>query len=75
MFNIGQLTSYVNENIGSIAYPDTPDSLFEPVRYMLQGGGKRIRPVLTLASCAALGGAYSDAIHHAMGIEMFHNFT
>lgn len=75
MFNIGQLTSYVNENIGSIAYPDTPDSLFEPVRYMLQGGGKRIRPVLTLASCAALGGAYSDAINQALGIEMFHNFT
>ena len=75
MFNIGQLTSYVNENIGSIAYPDPPDSLFEPVRYMLQGGGKRIRPVLTLASCAALGGAYSDAINQALGIEMFHNFT
>lgn len=75
MFNIGQLTSYVNENIGSIAYPDIPDSLFEPVRYMLQGGGKRIRPVLTLASCAALGGAYSDAINQALGIEMFHNFT
>lgn len=75
MFNIGQFTSYVNENIGSIAYPDTPDSLFEPVRYMLQGGGKRIRPVLTLASCAALGGAYSDAINQALGIEMFHNFT
>lgn len=75
MFNIGQLTSYVNENIGNIAYPDTPDSLFEPVRYMLQGGGKRIRPVLTLASCAALGGAYSDAINQALGIEMFHNFT
>ncbi len=53
----------------------TPDSLFEPVRYMLQGGGKRIRPVLTLASCAALGGAYSDAINQALGIEMFHNFT
>jgi len=75
MFNIGQFTSYVNENIGSIAYPDPPDSLFEPVRYMLQGGGKRIRPVLTLASCAALGGAYSDAINQALGIEMFHNFT
>ena len=42
---------------------------------MLQGGGKRIRPVLTLASCAALGGAYSDAINQALGIEMFHNFT
>ena len=30
---------------------------------------------MTLASCAALGGAYSDAINQALGIEMFHNFT
>jgi geranylgeranyl diphosphate synthase type I len=38
-------------------------------------GGKRIRPVLALLSCGAVGGKYSDAIQPAAMIELFHNFT
>ena len=41
----------------------------------LRRGGKRIRPVLTLLSCGACGGAYESAVEPAAIIEMFHNFT
>lgn len=69
------LIDCINEAIASIEYPKVPVGLYEPVAYTLDGGGKRLRPVLTLASCAALGTDYHKAIKQAMGVEMFHNFT
>lgn len=55
--------------------PDSPRGLFEPIAYMLGSGGKRLRPVLLLATCEALGTDFRKAIGQAVGIEMFHNFT
>lgn len=54
---------------------ETPRGLFEPIAYMLDGGGKRLRPVLLLACCDAVGGKAEDRLPQAAGIEMFHNFT
>lgn len=69
------LIAYIDEAIASIPYPSAPAGLYEPIAYTLDGGGKRLRPVLTLACCAALGADYRQATRQAMGIEMFHNFT
>lgn len=52
-----------------------PDELYEPIRYMIDLGGKRLRPVLLLLACDAFGGNTDDAIPAALAIEMFHNFT
>ncbi|MEX0602718.1 MAG: polyprenyl synthetase family protein, partial [Bacteroidota bacterium] len=52
-----------------------PKSLYAPLRYVLSGGGKRIRPLLVLLSCEAGGGASDDALHAAAAIEILHNFT
>lgn len=52
-----------------------PGSIYQPIRYVLAGGGKRIRPVLVLLSCEAVGGRGKDALHAAAGIEVLHNFT
>lgn len=49
--------------------------LWEPIKYVLEAGGKRLRPVLALASCQAFGGQPPQAVHQAIGVEMFHNFT
>ena len=54
---------------------ETPRGLFEPIAYMLDGGGKRLRPVLLLVCCDAVGGKAEDRLPQAAGIEMFHNFT
>lgn len=52
-----------------------PHELYEPVRYIMTGEGKRIRPLLTLMSCEMLGGNAEEALPVAYALELFHNFT
>lgn len=52
-----------------------PKSLYEPCEYILNGGGKRIRPFLVLLSAKASGGNFKDVYNAAIGIEVLHNFT
>jgi len=52
-----------------------PRTLYEPARYILAAGGKRIRPLLVLLSCEAVGGGKEDAIHAGAALEILHNFT
>jgi len=49
--------------------------LFEAMRYSLLAGGKRIRPVLTLAACEAVGGHLESAIGLACALEMIHTYS
>src|SRR5215510_15510733 len=49
--------------------------LLEAMRYSLLGGGKRLRPILALASCEAVGGAPERAIGFACAVEMIHNYS
>lgn len=65
----------VNQAIAVIPYPKHPRHLYEPIAYHMALGGKRIRPVLTLMACDAMGGSSATALDAAVGIEMFHNFT
>lgn len=52
-----------------------PRSLYEPINYVLQGGGKRIRPFLVLSSAAAVGGKYKNVYNASLAVEILHNFT
>jgi len=52
-----------------------PKNLYKPVKYILQLGGKRLRPVLTLISTEAFGCKAKKALDAALAIEVFHNFT
>ena len=65
----------INRLIAGIPYPEEPHGLYEPIAYTLDCGGKRLRPMLLLASCDAVGGKMERAVNQALGIEMFHNFT
>ena len=65
----------VNQAIATIPYPAAPSKLYEPISYHMALGGKRVRPVLTLMACEAMGGELSHALDAAVGLEMFHNFT
>lgn len=51
------------------------DSLYSPIAYALEAGGKRIRPVLVLMTADAFGGDVEAAMQPALGMELFHNFT
>ncbi len=52
-----------------------PKNLYDPIHYILQIGGKRIRPITTLMSCDLFGGDLKTALPAALSVEMFHNFT
>lgn len=75
MHTLSEYLSIIEQRIKEINYPAEPSELYAPIRYVLDGGGKHIRPILTLATCEALGTQPEKAINQALGIEMFHNFT
>lgn len=52
-----------------------PSELYEPQRYILSLGGKRVRPLLTLVACDLFNGDINEAIHAANTVELFHNFS
>ncbi|MHA7942224.1 polyprenyl synthetase family protein [Formosa sp. 3Alg 14/1] len=52
-----------------------PVSLYEPITYILHLGGKRLRPVLTLMTAEIFNTDYKTALHAALSIEVFHNFS
>lgn len=52
-----------------------PSNLYEPILYMLNLGGKRVRPILVLLSTEIFGTSYKKALDAALAIEMFHNFS
>ena len=52
-----------------------PKNLYQPIEYLLDLGGKRVRPLLTLMSGEAFGVSIKEAMGAAMAVEVFHNFT
>ena len=70
-----EYTEIVNSAIGDVQYPTWLPGLYEPIKYALAAGGKRLRPVLLLAACDAFGGDRGQSIWPALGVEIFHNFT
>ena len=52
-----------------------PKNLYEPIQYILNLGGKRLRPVLTLMTTEAFNCNYEKALNAALSIEVFHNFS
>ncbi|MDB9988240.1 polyprenyl synthetase family protein [Flavobacteriaceae bacterium] len=63
--------SYMKEQLPE----NSPASLYEPASYMMQLGGKRIRPVLALLAADAVGGSFKNALPAALAVEVFHNFS
>lgn len=59
-----------NQKIGR-----NPENLYQPIRYILSLGGKRIRPVLTLMACDVFGGNVQKSLPAATAVEVFHNFS
>jgi geranylgeranyl diphosphate synthase, type II len=54
---------------------EKPAGLYNPMRYILELGGKRIRPVLALIAADAVGGDIKKALPAALAVEVFHNFS
>lgn len=72
---IKSLQQYVGEEIEKSNIPSSPSNLYEPIRYIMGLGGKRMRPVLTLLGHHLFDDHYQDSIAAALSVELFHNFT
>lgn len=70
-FYRGCFNSYLEDKIST----KEPQNLYDPIVYIMDMGGKRLRPILTLISTDVLGGNYEDALDAALAIEVFHNFS
>lgn len=75
MHTIKEYVDYIDSQISAIKYPSSPSGLYEPIKYALEAGGKRLRPMLLLAAAEALGTPQGMVINQALAVEMFHNFT
>ena len=65
----------VDEILSGSVNKQIPETLYDPLKYVLNSGGKRIRPILIIYSCEAAGGKPEDALNAGVAIEMLHNFT
>ncbi len=75
MIDTSSLLELIERAIERLPLPARLPGLYDPIRYTMEGGGKRLRPLLCLATCQALGVHPEEALSQAVGIEMFHNFT
>ena len=67
----GCFNSYLENKLST----KEPHNLYDPIAYIMDLGGKRLRPILTLISADVLGGKLEDALDAALAIEIFHNFS
>jgi geranylgeranyl diphosphate synthase type II len=67
----------VDEALGNFLPPENelPVSLHKSMRYSVFAGGKRVRPILLLAACEAVGGDVSQAMPAACALEMIHTYS
>ncbi len=65
----------IEKALNNKRYGTNPQELYEPIRYIMSLGGKRLRPVLAYLGCDFFGGKTDEVIHAALAIELFHNFT
>ncbi len=69
------LQERIQRALDSYSFPLFPERLYEPIRYLLSLGAKRMRPQLLLMGCELFNGDPEQAVQPALGIEFFHNFT
>ncbi len=75
MLSYSESYATIEKYISQLPLNSTPPELYEPIKYILSIGGKRIRPCLALMSHSLFSEEISDVIHPALGLEVFHNFT
>ncbi|WP_282125976.1 polyprenyl synthetase family protein [Marinifilum flexuosum] len=75
MYSFKELQDVVQKEIDGLEFSTPPEGLFEPMKYILGIGGKRLRPILVLLSANLFKEDLRKIYLPAIGIEVFHNFT
>ena len=75
MYTSEELLKKVNASLDGIVYDRKPFTLYEPIKYVLSLGGKRVRPVLMLLAYNLYKDDPERIMTQAIGLETYHNFT
>ncbi len=75
MYAISHYQDIVTTHFNSLALKKEPNNLYEPIKYILSLGGKRLRPVLTLMATEVFDVDCKKALAAATAVEVFHNFS
>ena len=73
--SIAKYHQLYSEFLSQNAFVGEPNNLYEPMKYIMELGGKRIRPILCLVGTEACGGQVQGALPIAHAMEVFHNFS
>lgn len=72
---INKVLSAVNEDLEKFSFGEEPVELYEPARYILSIGGKRLRPLMVILGTYLFDEDWEKAIRPSVAVEVFHNFT
>jgi geranylgeranyl diphosphate synthase type II len=75
MHSISQYQELVSVHFSTLIVEKEPKNLYEPIQYIIELGGKRMRPVLTLMAAEIFDCDYKQALQAATAVEVFHNFS
>ena len=75
MLTTDEILNLVNERLAQVAVGRTPKGLYEPIRYVLSMGGKRIRPTLMLMAYNLFREDPERIMTCACALETYHNYT
>ncbi|MDQ3394859.1 MAG: polyprenyl synthetase family protein, partial [Bacteroidota bacterium] len=68
-------TDLINKEIKNLPLQGNPKELYEPIKYIMHLGGKRLRPLLALLAYSLFKDDPESIIKPAVAVELFHNFT
>lgn len=75
MQDISKLSAFLENEISTFEFPARPANLYDPLRYFLTLGGKRMRPILTMLGAELFDVPGKKAVNAAIAVEIFHNFS
>jgi geranylgeranyl diphosphate synthase type II len=75
MIDFRQAREIIEKRISELDLPVTPPGLYDPIRYIMSIGGKRLRPALVLVAASLYRDDIEEAVLPALAMEIFHNFT
>jgi len=72
---IKEYIKQIDQELNNLSFGEYPENLYDPIRYILQLGGKRIRPLITLLAYRLFRDDHDKILRPALAVEIFHNFT
>ncbi len=75
MYNSEEILEKINQGLAKLELEGQPFGLYQPIRYVLSLGGKRLRPVLMLMAYNMYRDDVEKILPTALGLEVYHNYT